>query len=99
MTADEALSRAPDALYRRSLGNMLVRLPDGPLRILTGSASQVWDLLDAEPALGELAAELAGRYDAPADEIRADVAALLGALAADGLVLAVRATGSAVPGG
>lgn len=87
MTAGARHRRAPAVLVRRSLGSVLVRLPDGPLHTLTGTAAAVWDLLGTEPTAGEVAAALGLRYD-PAAAILADVSTLLSTLSDAGLVVA-----------
>lgn len=99
MTGGQAYARAPEALFRRSLGRVLVRLPEGPLHTLAGTAAEVWELLAPEPTAARIAGELAGRYDAPAAEILADVGALLDRLAAEGLVVPSGGTTTAARGG
>lgn len=50
------------------------------------TALEILRLVDGARSLSAIANALAARYDAPADEILADVAAALGDLAAKGLV-------------
>ena len=53
---------------------------------LTDVGARIWELCDGEHTLDEIADELAGEYDAPAETIRADARELLDELAAEGLV-------------
>lgn len=96
MTGGVRCGHAPAVLTRRSLGSVLVRLPDGPLHTLAGTAAEVWELLDGEPTAGEVADALAARYDAPAADIVADVDVLLTTLAGAGVVV-TRPGGPAPP--
>jgi hypothetical protein len=48
-------------------------------------ASRIWDELDTPRSAAEIAAELASEFDAPANELMADVAEFLETLKAGGL--------------
>jgi hypothetical protein len=48
--------------------------------------ARIWDLCDGSLTIEEIAARLAAEYDAPEDEIVADVRELVRELAAEGLL-------------
>jgi hypothetical protein len=50
-------------------------------------SGRVWDLCDGSRSVAEVIAAVCEEYDAPREEIQADVLALLGELAGDGLVV------------
>lgn len=81
--------RAPEALHRRTLDHALVRLPGGPLHTLSGTAAEVWALLDRARSVEEVTATLARRYAAAGPEIGGDVTALVETLVDAGVVVPV----------
>ena len=97
MTGDHPWARTDAALFRRSFGNVLVRLPEGPMRTLVGTAAEVWELLGHSSTVGELADTLAARYETPAAEMLPDLTGLLDTLATAGLVTPCPGASTAVP--
>jgi hypothetical protein len=64
-----------------------VRSPDrDDWILLRGTAKRIWEALDYPTAVADLAAALAGEYDAPAEELERDISACIAGLAAQGLV-------------
>jgi hypothetical protein len=63
---------------------------DGRLHLLNWSASAVWWSIDGSSSVDELATDLARRFHAEREAMRADVLALLGVLGEKQLVEAVR---------
>lgn len=58
----------------------------GALHHLNATATAVWGLCDGETTVADAVRELADAFAAPAEQVRADVAALLGDLAERGLL-------------
>lgn len=98
------------ALPAPATGVMFQPLDDGAVVFSTETevyfglnhvGAAVWELLGAGGDLAALCAALHARYpDVPADVVAADVAALLAALAREGLVVEAAAdAGDAAPGG
>jgi PqqD family protein of HPr-rel-A system len=56
------------------------------VHLLNVTATRIWDLLDTPRTEEEISTALAEEFDAPADVLRADVAASLGELSAKGLI-------------
>jgi hypothetical protein len=57
------------------------------VHLLNETAGRVWELLDAPRSIDELVAALTGEYDAPEGEVREAVEALVGELAAKGVLV------------
>jgi pyrroloquinoline quinone biosynthesis protein D len=85
-----------DPLYRRKTDVLAAQLSEAEL-VLLGPASEryvgldpvaadVWAALDVPRTVAQLAAALAARYDAPPDQIAADIAPMLAQLEDEGLV-------------
>jgi PqqD family protein of HPr-rel-A system len=56
------------------------------VHLLNVTATRIWDLLEAPRTSDEIATALAEEFDAPAEVLRADVAASIAELSAKGLV-------------
>jgi hypothetical protein len=66
--------RAAGVLECQLSEELLLYLPGGSAAVaLNASARAVWELCDGRRSLGAIAADLAQRFDAPADEIPAAV--------------------------
>jgi hypothetical protein len=85
-----------DPLFRRKTDVLAAQLSEAEL-VLLGPASEryvgldpvaadVWAALDVPRTLAQLAAALAAQYDAPPDQIAADIAPMLAQLEDEGLV-------------
>lgn len=66
---------------------LIVDLDGGELLSLSGTALEIWALIDGEAGEDAIIAALAERYAAARDEIAADVAALLADLESAALIL------------
>ena len=66
---------------------LIVDLDGGQLLSLSGTALEIWALIDGEAGEDAIIAALAERYAAARDEIAADVAALLADLESAALIL------------
>ena len=65
---------------------LLVDLDGGELFSLSGTAREIWRLIDGERTTAAICEMLSNRYDAPAETIMQDVNALLADLRAAALV-------------
>jgi hypothetical protein len=65
---------------------VILNLSTGVYYSMPGSGALVWELLEAGADVGGIAEELAARYDAPIDEVRADVERFVDALLAEGMI-------------
>lgn len=65
---------------------LIVDLDGGELFSLSGTALDIWRLIDGESDSATIVRELSRRYDAPADRITNDVERLLADLQAAALV-------------
>ena len=63
----------------------LAHLPAGPIALLEGSASVIWELAVTSPR-DELVAHVAEAFDVDTDAVRADVEAFVADLLARGLL-------------
>jgi pyrroloquinoline quinone biosynthesis protein D len=70
----------------RVSGNKMLLAPETALA-LNPTASAVLELCDGERTLEEVIAQLASRFDAPAEELRGDIEGLLGRLAERGYIV------------
>jgi len=79
--------RSPSALFREVGPEVLLAAVERPgFDVLSGPATDVWDLLDRPQTLDELVASLADRYDAPRTSIETDVQRLLDELTRRGWI-------------
>lgn len=65
---------------------VLLNLTDGTFFSLTGTAAEIWPLIDGTRSRDALVAELAARHGEDADAIAPDLDAFLAALAGAGFV-------------
>lgn len=65
----EAVERGEDVGDR----GWVLLVDGGAMHELNLTAGEIWTLFDGHRGVGEVAAEIAVRYDAPAEEILADV--------------------------
>ena len=71
---DSALLRNPQVVLER-VGNeaILYDRQSGRVHVVNGSAARLWDLVDGESTLDEVAARFAASYSMPVSVVRADV--------------------------
>jgi hypothetical protein len=75
-------------LAQRAADSRVVLDPaTGQYYALDEVSGRIWDLCDGSRSVTEVVAALCEEYDAPREEIQADVLALLAELAGDGLVV------------
>jgi len=81
-------SRSDHVVARRGADAVTVLLDtsSGEYYALDDVGGRIWELCDGSQSVTDIATALAAEYDAPLDQIRADVVELLDDLAADGLV-------------
>jgi hypothetical protein len=74
---DDILSVAPGVVSRESDGELVVVLPkQGKFVVLNGTGSEVFQLLDGQRSLSEIAGVLGERYEVPLKQTQTDVLAL-----------------------
>ena len=54
---------------------------------MTDTGREIWDTLDGKRSLGQIAVDLAAGYDAPLEEIEADILGLVSELARRNMLL------------
>jgi hypothetical protein len=78
VTPDSRLTVPDDVVYRDVLGEaMILHLGTGTYFGLDPVGSRVWQLITERGALSAVCTAMADEFDAPADQIRADVLALV----------------------
>jgi hypothetical protein len=78
VTADSRLTVPEDVVYRDVLGEaMILHLGTGTYFGLDPVGSRVWQLIAERGALASVCTAMAEEFDAPAEQIRADVLALV----------------------
>jgi hypothetical protein len=65
---------------------IVIHLETGSYYSLTGSASEIWILLGGGDSVAHISAELARRYEGPADHIRSEVEIFIADLEREGLI-------------
>ena len=79
--------RRSDILAQAAGETVILLTPDsGEYFTLNEVGGRIWELADGSRTVSEIAGALAGEYDAPVEEIRADALELLGELAEERLV-------------
>ncbi len=74
---DDILSVAPGVISRESDGELVVVLPEqGKFVVLNGTGAEVFQLLDGQRSLSEIAVVLSERYEVPLEQAQTDVLAL-----------------------
>lgn len=86
MTVAPTYRRAPAAVWRASRQFLVAAVPPAPPTRVSGSASLVWAHLAEPVTIDDLVAQLNAVVDAPAEQLRANVEALLAQLQPLGLV-------------
>jgi hypothetical protein len=81
------VKRGPDVVWRAIDQLLVLGKPDGTVVEVAGPGADVWRLLGTTATLEELVAELAARYGAPVEVIRADVDAFLAELRREAFVV------------
>jgi len=80
-------TRDPELVWRPLDDELvIVRPADGQIRVLNGVGSFIWQLLDGQRAVCNLAEMVADEYQVSPGEAELDIGAFLGELADDGLV-------------
>jgi hypothetical protein len=89
MNPDEFPMRDP-AVISRQIGDeaVLVHPTQGVIRILNPVGARIWELADGRRTVAELAGQLAGEYDAPPDQVMADVRRFCDDLESRGVLMA-----------
>jgi coenzyme PQQ synthesis protein D (PqqD) len=78
--------RSPGALWRVAPGYLVVGTPGGRILEVDGPGGELWQLLTGWVEEDDLAAILAGRYEADENVVSRDVRFLLSELSAQGYV-------------
>jgi len=88
MTLDDTLTASPDVIAREVGGEMvLMHLGSGTYFGLNPVGGRIWQLLDERSrTVADLAATITAEYEAPAEQVAADVLALADDLARHELV-------------
>ena len=88
--SDAKLSKHPQVVYRplENQGGVLLHLESGEYHGVNATGLAIWDLLDGERTVAEVAAELRGRAEDPPGDLEQDVAEFLGGLSERGLAVA-----------
>ena len=84
-------ARASDALWRRSFGTVIVDVggvdvDERSLVELSGSAVEIWDLLERDASLDDLVGSLGERFTINTDRLESDVRAFLEQMEMQGVV-------------
>lgn len=79
--------RHPDAASRVYDDEAFIVLPGrGQYKILNGTGTRIWDLIDGQRTLDEIAAVIAEEYDVDHERSRSDVEDFLSDLKANGML-------------
>jgi hypothetical protein len=71
---DDVLSIAPGVISRKSDGELVVVFPEqGKFVVLNGAGADVFQSVDGQRSLAEIAAALSERHDVPLERTQADV--------------------------
>lgn len=81
------IERARDVLWRVAPGFLVVATLDDVIHEASGPAPDIWQLIGAPIAFGELIAALADAHDLPPAEIRDDLTTFVTELVDRGLVV------------
>ena len=90
--SEEVWHRGPLVAEQRSESSdtiALLHLISGQSRVLNGTASAIWMLMDGNRCQAQIIAELNDEFDAPAGMIDAQVLEFFKSLAADDLIVPV----------
>jgi 4-diphosphocytidyl-2C-methyl-D-erythritol kinase len=87
-TLDNVLAPAPQVASRESQGELVVVLPEkGKFIVLNGTGAEVFQLMDGQRTLEEIATAVSEQYEAPLEQVQADVLTLAKKLLDRGVVL------------
>ena len=87
MDADSRPQRRSDVLAQTAGDTVILLTPDsGEYFTLNEVGGRIWELADGSRSVAEIVAALAEEYEAPLEEIQADVLEVLGELAEERLV-------------
>jgi coenzyme PQQ biosynthesis protein PqqD len=87
MDADSRPQRRSDVLAEAAGDTVILLTPDtGEYFTLNEVGGRIWELSDGSRSVAEIAAMLTREYEAPAEQIQADVLDVLGELAKEKLV-------------
>ena len=87
-TLDSVLAPAPQVASRESQGELVVVLPEkGKFIVLNGTGAEVFQLMDGQRTLGQIAAAVSERHEVSLKQVQADVLALAKKLLGRGVVL------------
>lgn len=93
VTTGPLLRRVSSLPFQKMNDEVLVVDPrTREVHLLNATATRIWDLLESPRTPDQISAALEEEFDAPAEVLRADVAASLAELSAKGLVGADLAT-------
>lgn len=87
----ELWARRPTVVWRTAPGFLVVADVAGEVTMAEGPSPEIWELLDRPRTIDQLVDELAERYGAPVDLVRADVSRFLRDLGAADVVHRVAA--------
>jgi hypothetical protein len=74
---DDVLSLTPGVVSRKSDGELVVVLPEqGKYIVLNGTGADVFQSVNGQRSLAEIAAALSERYDVPLERTQTDVLTL-----------------------
>jgi hypothetical protein len=81
LNLDDVLTLAPGIVARESDGELVIVLPErGKFIVLNQTGADVFQAIDGQLSLKEIAAGLSGRHGAPLDKVEGDVLAFAGEL-------------------
>lgn len=88
-TPESILSYSPDAIFKKTIVDVVVvvNVGDGKDYALNPVASRIWELVDGERSLAQIAQALSEEFEAPYEQVLEDTLALAGWLDERGLVL------------
>jgi hypothetical protein len=87
-TLDDVYTPAPQVASRESQGELVVVLPEqGKYIVLNGTGAEVFQLIDGQRTLQEIAAAVSEHYDVPLQQVQTDVLILVKKLLDRGVVL------------
>jgi len=85
---NDVYAPAPQVASRESEGELVVVLPEqGKYIVLNRTGAEVFQLMDGQRTLGEIAVAVSERHDVLLEQVQADVLALVEKLLDRGLVL------------
>jgi coenzyme PQQ biosynthesis protein PqqD len=81
------LSRSPDAASRIYDGQATIVLPSrAEVKVLNEVGSRVWESIDGQRTLAQILDAVMAEFDAPREQVTADVMEFIDALKAQGMV-------------